>query len=255
MGQRMGEQGRRRRVLTAVVLGCSATIAMASAFVPASAAVQTEAVATQLALAAPSVPDTPVTLPSGAQSVTVPPVTIPPTTAPAVTIPAGEPVTGPEITVPAVTLPAVTLPPATLPTLTVPNLPLDGVPVAPVAVPGTATSPAGPATAGGPLAEDDHGAATSVGAAAGGRAPSSGAAAAGTTSLSPAAARRTSAPAPALSLRLRRAVVETARQLSFPIGLALAIVVFLLVQHRLDRRDPRVVSSGIVADDELLGFS
>lgn len=57
-----------------------------------------------------------------------------------------------------------------------------------------------------------------------------------------------------LSVRLRQAAAETVRQLTFPLGLALATLAFLVFQHRVDKGDPRVEAS-LSGDDDLLGFS
>lgn len=58
----------------------------------------------------------------------------------------------------------------------------------------------------------------------------------------------------ALTVRLRRAAAETVQQLTFPMGLALAALVFLMLQHRLDKGDPRVAAP-VDSGDDLLGFS
>jgi hypothetical protein len=58
-----------------------------------------------------------------------------------------------------------------------------------------------------------------------------------------------------LGARLRRAAAQTVQQLSFPMGLAIAIFGFLVVQHRVDLKDPRVADPSLSADDELMGFS
>lgn len=69
------------------------------------------------------------------------------------------------------------------------------------------------------------------------------------------AARRAGEPSRAVSVRLRRAAAETVQQLSFPLGLALAMLGFLVFQHRLDKGDARVEAALESGDDDLLRFS
>lgn len=69
------------------------------------------------------------------------------------------------------------------------------------------------------------------------------------------AARRAEEPSRAVSVRLRRAAAETVQQLSFPLGLALAMLGFLVFQHRLDKGDTRVEAALESSDDDLLRFS
>lgn len=69
------------------------------------------------------------------------------------------------------------------------------------------------------------------------------------------AARRAGEPGRAVSVRLRRAAAETVQQLSFPLGLALAMLGFLVFQHRLDKGDARVEAALESGDDDLLRFS
>lgn len=51
---------------------------------------------------------------------------------------------------------------------------------------------------------------------------------------------------------LGRIAVESARKLAFPLGLAVLVGLFLLVQSRLDRRDPKLTMAPVEA--ETLGF-
>lgn len=63
-------------------------------------------------------------------------------------------------------------------------------------------------------------------------------------------------PAPrALAVRLRTAAADTARQLTFPLGLSVGILAFLVFQHRLDRDDHRIGATFEFDDGDLLGFS
>lgn len=67
--------------------------------------------------------------------------------------------------------------------------------------------------------------------------------------------RRAGEPSRAVSARLRQAAAETVQQLSFPLGLALAMLGFLVFQHRLDKGDARVEAALESGDDDLLRFS
>jgi hypothetical protein len=58
--------------------------------------------------------------------------------------------------------------------------------------------------------------------------------------------------APQVVTDLGRRSVDAARRFPIPTGLAIAVAIFLLVQGRIDRRDPRLAAAA--ADDELLGF-
>lgn len=57
---------------------------------------------------------------------------------------------------------------------------------------------------------------------------------------------------PQVVTTLGRRSVQAAREFPIPTGLTIAVAVFLLVQGRFDRRDPRLAAAP--ADDELLGF-
>jgi len=49
--------------------------------------------------------------------------------------------------------------------------------------------------------------------------------------------------------------VQAARTLSFPLGIAGLVVVFLAVQSRIDSGDPRLALAPLDAEDDALGFS
>lgn len=164
----------------------------------------------------------------------LPPLTVPSTTVPPlVTLP---PVTVP--VAPEVPLPApggtVVLPPLTVPTLP----PVTLAPAPPAASPPT-TSPAGAPA--GTLSRE-------------GADPSGAGLPAPTVGAAGAEATGEPASEGPLPTRLHRAAAATARQLGFPMALTLALLAFLVVQHRLDAGDPRV-GGAASGDDELLSFS
>ena len=176
--------------------------------------------------------------------VSVPPVTLPPVSVPGVSVPS--------VSVPSVTLPPVSLPPVTLPPLGVPSVGgHDG-----------AELPASTPDEGGPLrasAADRLPAAReldlSITASDDGRVAPSMAPLSRTAVASVDGHAGGVVAAEALPERLRRAAAATAEQLSFPLLLALAMAVFLVVQHRVDEGDTRVANQNLGGDDELLGFS
>ena len=188
--------------------------------------------------------------------VPVPGVTVPPVTSPPLTLFPG--VSTPPVTTPPVSLPVVELPPLSVPSFEVPPVTLPPVTL-PGLLPGTrgtgaaattaptATSAATPA----PAAASAPRAGAELGAGGGGEpvaaTPAVEAAVEATT-----IAEVSSAP---LAVRLRQAAADTVQELSFPLGLALAIVAFLVVQHRVDRGDPRMASIGALPEDDLLEFS
>jgi hypothetical protein len=53
---------------------------------------------------------------------------------------------------------------------------------------------------------------------------------------------------PSLIDRIGRGAVGTAKQLGFPLALALIVVAFLLIQDRVDRRDPKLALAPITPD-------
>ena len=53
---------------------------------------------------------------------------------------------------------------------------------------------------------------------------------------------------PSLFGRIGGAAAEAAKQVAFPLALALVVVAFLMVQNRLDRRDPKLASAPIAPD-------
>lgn len=172
--------------------------------------------------------------PTTKMPITLPPVTLPPLSLPVVALP--------PVTVPPLTAPPVTVPPVDVqaPLVTLPSLPLGQGTEAPAPVDRPVASPAESSPApSGRLVTD-------------------------LPARRRAALPATSPPAPALAkppvtgplpLRLRQAASETAQQLSFPLGLAAAILAFLVLQPRLDRDDPSVAHQGTSRDDDLLGFS
>ena len=163
--------------------------------------------------------------------VSVPPVTLPPVSLPVVTVP-------PLTVVPSVTVPPVTLPPfLQLPSASSPS-------TAPL--PPTTTS--APATAAGLPSSTLPVEPAAV-------PPSSGTVPGQGANHEPGVPAATSASDP-LPVRLRLAAAQTAERLSFPLGLAAAILAFLLVEPHIHRGDRRgFENGGHGRDDELLGFS
>jgi hypothetical protein len=53
---------------------------------------------------------------------------------------------------------------------------------------------------------------------------------------------------------LAKALGEAARQLAFPLGLALAVVAYLMVQGRIDAKDPKLALAALDAEEEYLSF-
>lgn len=162
---------------------------------------------------------------------------------------------------PPVSLPLLTLPPVTVPPIVVPPLSVADLAVLPP--PGAQPAPAGVSP--GPTAVAPDGASAPADAAPPPVAPDAPAGAPATNATHRSRAVPPGAPPPAaeeaaavtgpLPLRLRNAASETARRLSFPLGLAVAIVAFLILQPRLDRGDPSVAHPGVSREDDLLGFS
>jgi hypothetical protein len=54
--------------------------------------------------------------------------------------------------------------------------------------------------------------------------------------------------------RLRRVTLPAARQFGFPLGLAVLVLAFVVVQGRLDARDPKLAFAPVSVDDDLLSF-
>lgn len=54
--------------------------------------------------------------------------------------------------------------------------------------------------------------------------------------------------------RLRRVTVPAARQFGFPLVLGAFVLAFLVVQGRLDARDPKLAAAPVTVDDDLLPF-
>jgi hypothetical protein len=51
------------------------------------------------------------------------------------------------------------------------------------------------------------------------------------------------------------AAAQVAKQMAFPLILTLMVMIFLLVQYRLDRNDPKLAVAAITAAQETLGFT
>jgi hypothetical protein len=60
---------------------------------------------------------------------------------------------------------------------------------------------------------------------------------------------------PGVFAAIGRVAVEAAEQVAFPLALALLVGTFLMVQNRIDRRDPKLALAPIHSDHELLTFS
>jgi hypothetical protein len=54
--------------------------------------------------------------------------------------------------------------------------------------------------------------------------------------------------------RIARSAADVAERLAFPMLLALAVGAFVLLQNRVDRKDPKLALAALDADEELLGF-
>src|SRR5439155_21474237 len=64
----------------------------------------------------------------------------------------------------------------------------------------------------------------------------------------PKGGRTTPASNPGVFERIGRAGIEAAKDLGFPLLLAAMVAAFLLIQNRLDRRDPKLALAPIVPD-------
>lgn len=167
----------------------------------------------------------------------------------AASAPAGQlaPITVPPLTVPPLTAPAITAPPVTVPSLTVPSLPLPTITVPPLT--GPTVPPVAPSTAPRPPAASTTPSVTSSRTVTVGR--------------SPAKAAGRPAPTPGSGARYRladlpadtRLAARTAKDLSMPLGLAVAVAVFLVVQGRVERSDPKVTDAPVGFDDDTVGFA
>jgi hypothetical protein len=60
---------------------------------------------------------------------------------------------------------------------------------------------------------------------------------------------------PGVIAEIGRVAAEAAEQVAFPLALALMVGAFLMVQNRIDRRDPKLALAPIDADHETLTFS
>jgi hypothetical protein len=166
----------------------------------------------------------------GVQPVTVPPVSVPPVTVP--------PLQVPEVKLPPVQLPSVNLPPL------------------PVTVPGLlgGPSPQAPPSGAKPQGPPPGGGAGTVSASAPPAPPAPPAAGAPAprvegTSVS----RLPGTAAPRAPRPLGRALAETVPFFGLPLTVGGLILIFLIVQGRLDRRDPKLATAPIT--DEVLQFS
>lgn len=177
--------------------------------------------------------------PASAEAGPAPAGEVKPVLPPLAPVPGGTPGILPPVTLPddvaavAGKLPDVTLPSLATDPVTVPE-PVTSSTAVPAANPGPAPAPAGPSSPGSPGTEVRDGDPRTVTVEGSGTAPVTGG---------------------PVSVRLRRAVAETAGPFAFPGGLAAAIVAFLLFQPRLDRSDPSLAHAGVGRDDDLLGFS
>ena len=64
----------------------------------------------------------------------------------------------------------------------------------------------------------------------------------------------TTAPAPSLGERVGRAAVDAAKQLALPLGLTLVVLGFVVAQHWMDRKDPKLALAPTESDFDLLTF-
>ncbi|MGH2756284.1 MAG: hypothetical protein ACRDI3_00670, partial [Actinomycetota bacterium] len=60
---------------------------------------------------------------------------------------------------------------------------------------------------------------------------------------------------PGVFAEIGRVAAEAAQQVAFPLALAMMVGAFLMVQNRIDRRDPKLALAPIDSDHELLTFS
>jgi len=151
--------------------------------------------------------------------------------------------------------PATTVPPVTMPTVTVPSVPLP-----PIATPSPSpTTTAVLQTNGvlGPVLDD--GPASPAPANAGATTPAPAAAPHAqhpSTATSPVPPKASPSPRegakPLTVGRLGGLAAESARRFTFPIGLATLVVLFLLAQHWVDARDPKLALAPL--DDDLRSF-
>jgi hypothetical protein len=54
--------------------------------------------------------------------------------------------------------------------------------------------------------------------------------------------------------RVQRGLTDAARRFAFPIGVSALAGIFLLVQGRLDRRDPKLTAAPIDSRDDVATF-
>jgi hypothetical protein len=54
--------------------------------------------------------------------------------------------------------------------------------------------------------------------------------------------------------RIAAAAAETAQKLAFPLTLTLVVAGFLLLQGRIDRKDPKLALAALDSDETLLSF-
>ncbi|MDQ3957302.1 MAG: hypothetical protein M3273_03155 [Actinomycetota bacterium] len=74
---------------------------------------------------------------------------------------------------------------------------------------------------------------------------------------SPATTRGATSDAPAAASaleRIARSATEVAERIAFPLFLAVAVGLFVVVQNRVDRRDPKLALAALDADEDLLRF-
>lgn len=63
------------------------------------------------------------------------------------------------------------------------------------------------------------------------------------------------APGESVISQLGRIATEAARQAAFPLALTLMVIAFLMVQNRLDRKDPKLALAPVDSEQDLLSFT
>lgn len=69
-----------------------------------------------------------------------------------------------------------------------------------------------------------------------------------------AAPPRRDASAPSLIERIAQSLSDVAQKIAFPLLLAAAVGAFVVMQNRMDRKDPKLALAALDADEDLLGF-
>jgi hypothetical protein len=160
-----------------------------------------------------------------AASTPAPSVTV---SVPPIVLPGLPPLTVPVLHLPVVTLPPLLSPPTSAPPVTArPSLAPRVATTLPITVPGVVTTPGHPAAnrAGRPAV-----------------APA----------MAPAVGRASDVTPTVPAVQL---VARSVRALSLPLGPAVVVGMFLVLQGRIDRRDPKLVDAPTGADDDLVEFA